>query len=549
METEFNYIVEVEHRKTPDVNTENPEKNNDRLPENSQNHLIPNNEDADSIQNASKRLVSSCPDLSQKDLQDADPEYGNLLISKNFSFLNAESDLTVIDNGPTTNLDSSSEDLDTSTNMAEFEYSQQLRRSSKRLSDRLRFQNKPRIEGQAVEIGIDVENEGELSTPKDTVDGKPGEADDKTQDNNGLSIEIPKDTQQDLSASVPVDVTRVSVEEPVAKQPGHEGVVEEIENEIASKEPGNEAEMNKVLERVKELENENSLLAEDNRELKKQCRTFEGKSRLKERELEEMESEKNELTNQFQEIAAELHSFRATNTELRTELDEANTKLSDVDGWVTRDVFEDIRGQLSLSEEECDKKDEEIREIEKKCKNLEVENKKVHDLEVEVEKLNERIKEDNKELEGVKRDLKGKEKQILELELETQKVENSLQEKENEKQEKEKRVQEIETEMEMVKKNHEIERKDLQKRVSDREYEILIMKEEKKELCVKMKSFESNVETLREEVKKKDAEHEAAIAEMEKQSIIKDEVRLLLLFSYLAFKNNNLSAGVMMFID
>ena len=524
METEFNYIVEVNHREASDESIENSEKHNDVLPENSQKDFIENNEDPDSIQNASKRLVSSCPDLSQKDLPDADPEYGNLLISKNFNFSKVESDLTVIDNGPTTNLDSSSEDLVNSTNVGEFEYSQQLRRSSKRLSDRLRFQNKPRIEGQAVEIGIDVENQGDSSMPEDTVDGKPGETDtngDKTQDNNGLSVDIPENIQQDLSASVE------------GKRSGHEAVIEETEDETSSKEPEREQQMNKVLERVSELENENLLLVEDNRELKKQCRTFEGKSRLKERELEEMESEKNELTNQFQEMAAELHSLRAMNTELRTEVDEANTKLSDVDGWVTRDVFEDIRGQLSISEEECERKDEEIREIEKKCKNLEVENRKVQELEVEVEKLNERIQEGKKESEEVKKDMKGKEKRIGELELEIKEMENSLQEKENVNEEKEKRIQDMETEMEMLKKNHEIETKDLQKRASDREYEILIMKEEKKELCVKLKSFEGNVETLREELKKKDTEHEEAIAEMEKQSIIKDEVRLL--FSSLAF--------------
>mgnify|MGYP002803518216 CR=1 FL=1 len=526
METEFNYFVEVDHRKASDESIENSEKRNGVLPEKSQKDITANDEDPDSVQNASKRLVSSCPDLSQKDLPDANPEYGNLLISKNFNFLKVENDLTVIDNGPTTNLDSSSEDLVNSTNVGEFEYSEQLRRSSKRLSDRLRFKNKPRIEGQAVEIGIDVENQSDSSMPEDTVDIKPGETNtngDKTQDNNGLSVDIPENTQQDLSASVAGDVPGVSVKDFETKRSGHEAVIEESEDETSSKEPEREQEMNKVLERVSELENENLLLVEDNRELKKQCRTFEGKSRLKERELEEMESEKNELTNQFQEMAAELHSLRAMNTELRTEVDEANTKLSDVDGWVTRDVFEDIRGQLSISEEECERRDEEIREIEKKCKNLEVENKKVQELEVEVEKLNERIKENKKESEEVKKDMKGKEKRILELDLEIKKMENSLQEKENENEEKEKRIQDMETEMEMLKKNHEIETKDLQKRASDREYEILIMKEEKKELCVKMKSFEGNVETLREELKKKDTEHEEAIAEMEKQSVIKDE--------------------------
>ena len=495
-----------------------------------QNDLIPNDEDPDSIQNASKRLVSSCPDLSQKELLHDDPEYGNLIISKDFNFLRAESDLTAIDNGPTTNLDSSTEDLVPST---EFEYSQQLRRSSKRLSDRLRFQNKPRIDGQAVEIGINAGNESDESTLGNIFDGKTGETEgnvDITQGNNDLSTDIPKDTHQDLSKSVSV----VAVDGPVANRPGDEAALKATEDVNALKEPGNEPvvlpEVSEVAERVKELENENSLLAEDNRELKKQCRTFEGKSRLKERELEEMESEKNELANQFHEMAAELHSLRAANTELRAEVDEANTKLGDVDGWVTRDVFEDIRGQLSLSAEECEQKDEEIREIQRKCKDLEVENTKMHELEVEVEKLNERIKDDNKLLDGVKKDLKGKEKQILELELESQKMENSLQGKENEKQEKENRVEGLEIEMEMLKKNYELEKKDLQKQASDREYEILIMKEEKKELCGKMKAFESNVESLREELKKKDSEREAAIAEMEKQSAVKDEVCFILLF-------------------
>ncbi|CAB3993056.1 predicted protein [Paramuricea clavata] len=534
LETEFAYIVEVDHGKGSSTNTGKSEKDSDMLQNNSQNDLTSNIEDPDSIQNAPKRLVSSCPDLSQNDSVDDDPEYGNLMISKNFNFLNAESDLMGIDNGPTTNLDSSS---DASTSVGEFEYSQQLRRSSKRLSDRLRFQGKPRIEGQAVEIGIDAEKQDDLSTLRDTNGDKRGETGDnvgisldRTQSNNDLSIDVSKDIQQDLSASVPGDVSRESVEEPAAKQPGDEAALKETEDVTAPKEPGNEVstpvvlpEVSEVLERINELQNENSLLIEDNRELKKQCRTFEGKSRLRERELEEMESEKNELANQVQEMATELHSLRAANTELRTEVDEANTKLSDVDGWVTRDVFEDIRGQLSLSAEECEKRDEEISEIQKKCKNLEVENKKMHDLAVEVEKLNERIKEDNKVLDEVKRDLKGKEKRILQLELETQKMENSLQEKENEKEEKENKLQEVEIEMEGSKKNHENEKKDLQKRLSDREYEILIMKEEKKELCIKMKGFENNVETLREELKTKDEEREAAIAEMEKQSAIKDE--------------------------
>ena len=542
LETEFAYIVEVDHRKGSSTNTGKSEKDSDMLQNNSQNDLISNIEDPDSIQNAPKRLVSSCPDLSQNDLVDDDPEYGNLMISKNFSFLNAESDLAGIDNRPTTNLDSSS---DASTSVGEFEYSQQLRRSSKRLSDRLRFQGKPRIEGQAVEIGIDAGKQDDLSTLRDTIGDKRGETGDnvgisldRTQSNDDLSIDVSKDTQQDLSASVPGDVSRESVEASAAKQPGDEAALKETEDVTAPKEPGNEVstpvvlpEVSEVLERINELQNENSLLIEDNRELKKHCRTFEGKSRLRERELEEMESEKNELANQVQEMAAELHSLRAANTELRTEVDEANTKLSDVDGWVTRDVFEDIRGQLSLSAEECEKKDEEISEIQKKCKNLEVENKKMHDLEVEVEKLNERIKEDNKVLEEVKRDLKGKEKRILQLELETQKMENSLQEKENEKEEKENKLQEVEIEMEGSKKNHENEKKDLQKRLSDREYEILIMKEEKKELCIKMKGFENNVETLREELKTKDAEREAAIDEMEKQSAIKDEVCWIILFA------------------
>lgn len=524
METEFAYIVEVDREKRS--NAEKSEKNMDVLLHNSQNYMNENDEDPDSIQNASKRLVSSCPDLSQNDLVDGDSGEGpNLLISKNFDFLNAEKDLTAIANGPTTNLDSSTEDLEASASVGEFEYSQQLRKSSKRLSDRLKLQGKPRIEGQAVEIGVDAGNQDGVSTVEDSIDGKrteiePGDV--------GGSIEDPANGKVGVNGDVVVSRAPEEVE---VKSSGIETALKGTEDETALKEPGSEVsasvvppDVSEVFEKIKQVQNDNALLVEENRELKKNCRTFEGKSRLKKRELEEMEAEKNELTDQVQEMAAELHSLRAANTELRAEVDDANTKLSDVDGWVTRDVFEDIRGQLSLSAEECDKKDEEIEEIKKKCKSLEVENKKMHELEVEVQNLNERIEEGNKELAEVKRDLKGKEKQILELELETQKMENSLQEKENEKQEKEKQVVDVETEMEVLKNNHAVEKKDLQKRVSDREYEILIMKEEKKELCVKMKSFESNVETLREEVKKKDSDHEAFIAEMEKQSMIKDEV-------------------------
>ena len=513
METEFAYIVEVDNSKASDASVEISEKSNDTLENNSQNDVYTNGNDPDSLENAPKRLVSSCPDLSQKDKIDGDPESTpNLIISKNFDFLNVESNLMAIDDQPTTNLDNSSEDLNASTSVGEFEYSQQLRKSSKRLSERLRLQGKPRIEGQAVEIGVDTGNQEESTTVGDVVDGKNGEI----EGDDGLSVNTPNGF---------TDVApRVSEKEVVVNGTGDETVSKEPENHVSV--PNMVQEFNEATERIKELQNENSLLAEDNRELKKKCRTFEGKSRLKERELEEMESEKNELADQVHEMAAELHSLRATNTELRTEVDEANTKLGDVDGWVTREVFEDIRGQLSLSAEECETKDEEIREIQKKCKVLEVENKKVHELEAEVQKLNEKIKEGNDELEGVRRDMKGKEKQILQLERETKEIENSLQEKENEKQEKEKRITEVETEMEELKKNHEMKKKDLQKRVSDREYEILIMKEEKKELCVKMKSFESNVETLREEMKKKEEEHEAAIVEMEKQSAIKDEVCL-----------------------
>ena len=528
METEFAYIVEVDREKRS--NAEKSEKNIDVLPHDSQNFMNTSDEDSNSIQNASKRLVSSCPDLSQNDFVDGDSNEGpNLLISKNFDFLNAENDLTAIGNGPTTNLDSSTEDLEASTSVGEFEYSQQLRKSSKRLSDRLRLQGKPKIEGQAVEIGVDAGNQDGVSTVEDNIDGKRTEIEGVVEG----SIEDPADAKVGVNGNL--DVSRAP-EEVEVKSSGIETVLTRTEDETSPKEPGNEVsasvvlpEVSEVYEKIKQVQNDNALLVEENRELKKNCRTFEGKSRLKERELEEMEAEKNELADQVQEMATELHSLRAANTELRAEVDDANTKLSDVDGWVTRDVFEDIRGQLSLSAEECDQKDEEIEEIQKKCKTLEVENTKMHELEVEVQNLKERIEEGNKELAEVKRDLKGKDKKILQLELETQKMESSLQEKENEKQEKEKQVVDVETEMTVLKASHAAEKKDLQKRVSDREYEILIMKEEKKELCVKMKSFESNVETLREEMKKKDAEHEATIAEMEKQTMIKDEVGRLTL--------------------
>ena len=59
-----------------------------------------------------------------------------------------------------------------STSVGEFEYSQQLRKSSKRLSDRLRLQGKPKIEGQAVEIGVDAGNQDGVSTVEDNIDGK-----------------------------------------------------------------------------------------------------------------------------------------------------------------------------------------------------------------------------------------------------------------------------------------------------------------------------------------------------------------------------------------
>ena len=525
METEFAYVVEVDREKKSNTEAEKTEKNNDVVPHNSHNYFNVNDDDPDSIQSASKRLVSSCPDLSQKDMIDGDQDEGpNLLISKNFDFLNAENDLTVIGNGPTTNLDSSTEDLEASTNVGEFEYSQQLRKSSKRLSDRLRLQGKARIEGKAVEIGVDASNQDGVSTVGDSIDGKGLGMEGDVEG----SIDVPSDSKVGVNGAMHVSK---ATDEAEVGDSGIETALIGTEDETAPKETGSDAsafvmppKVSEVFEKNKGLQNENTLLVEENRELKKKCRTFEGKSRLKERELEEMEAEKNELTDQVQEMATELHSLRAANTELRAEVDEANTKLSDVDGWVTRDVFEDIRGQLSLSAEECDKKDEEIEEIQRKCKSLEVENKKMHELEVEVQKLNERIEEGKKELVEVKKDLKGKEKEILELELETQKMENSLQEMEKEKQEKEKQVLDVETEMEVLKNNHAVEKKDLQKRVSDREYEILIMKEEKKELCVKMQSFEGNVETLREEMKNKDAEHEATIAEMEKQSMIKDEV-------------------------
>lgn len=539
METEFAYTVEVDREKKSNTETEKSEKNND-VAHNSQNYFNVNDDDPDSIQSASKRLVSSCPDLSQKDMIDGDQDEGpNLLISKNFDFLNAENDLTVIGNGPTTNLDSSTEDLEASTSVGEFEYSQQLRKSSKRLSDRLRLQGKARIEGKAVEIGVDASNQDGVSTVGDSIDGKGLGMEGDVEG----SIDVPSDSKVGVNGAMHVSK---ATDEAEVGDSGIETALIGTEDETAPKETGSEAsafvmppEVSEVFEKNKGLQNENMLLVEENRELKKKCRTFEGKSRLKERELEEMEVEKNELTDQVQEMATELHSLRAANTELRAEVDEANTKLNDVDGWVTRDVFEDIRGQLSLSAEECDKKDEEIEEIQRKCKSLEVENKKMHELEVEVQKLNERIEGGKKELVEVKKDLKGKEKEILELELETQKMDNSLQEMEKEKQEKEKQVLDVETEMEVLKNNHAVEKKDLQKRVSDREYEILIMKEEKKELCVKMKSFEGNVETLREELKNKDAEHEATIAEMEKQSIIKDEVGQCLLPAFHCSRNNS----------
>ncbi|XP_028396698.1 uncharacterized protein LOC114520591 [Dendronephthya gigantea] len=534
METEFAYVVQLDNEKEEkesEIDTRKSEVKEETTPNDSQNALDPYKAgDPDSLQNAPVRLVSSCPDLSKKDAIDGDPEYGNLIVSKNFGFLNAEmADLTAIDDEPTTNLDSSSsssEEIDTSPTVNEFEYSQQLRRSSKRLSDRLRFQGKPIIEGQAVEIGINASNLDETRTVKDSIDGNDGEIGkngglsiDRSEGSNGLPGDLLEITRADLSAGGEnaSDISEAKVvmnghahvDETTVEQPGSEAAL-----------PGNEVSppviSPEVLKRIEELENENLLLIEDNRELKKNCRTFEGRSRLKERELEEMELEKNDLTHQVQHMAVELHSLRATNTELRAEVDEANTKLGDVDGWVTRDVFEDIRGQLSVSAEECDKKDEEIREIEKKCKNLEMENKKMQELEMEVDKLNERIKEDGKATEETRKKLRDKEKSVLELELKVETLENSLQEKEG-------KLAEVEAEAEGLRKTGAEVKKDLQKRVSDREYEILIMKEEKKELCVKMKSFESNVETLREEMKKKDAEHEEAIAEIERQTAIKDE--------------------------
>lgn len=532
METEFAYVVQLESEKESETDTRKSDVKKETIANDSQNDLSSYNAgDPDSLQNAPVRLVSSCPDLSKKDVIDGDPEYGNLFVSKNFGFLNAEmADLTAIDDEPTTNLDSSSssEQIDSSPTVNEFEYSQQLRRSSKRLSDRLRFQGKPIIEGQAVEIGINTSNLDEMRTVKDSINGsddkigKNGEVSiDRSEGSSGLSVDIPKNNQSDLSVGGG-DATGVSEGKVVLN--GHAHVdetttVEEPGKKIAL--PGNEVSTPvispEVLKRVEKLESENLLLVEDNRELKKNCRTFEGRSRLKERELEGMELEKNDLTNQVQEMAVELHSLRAANTELRAEVDEANTKLGDVDGWVTRDVFEDIRGQLSVSAEECDKKDEEIREIEKRCKNLEMENKKMRELEMEVDKLNERIKEDKKAAEEARKNLKYKEKTVLELELKVEKLENSLQEKES-------KLAEVEAEAEDLRKTGAEEKKDMKKRVSDREYEILIMKEEKKELCVKMKSFENDVEKLREEMKKKDAEHEEAIAEIERQTAIKDEV-------------------------
>lgn len=505
LETEFAYIVNADYAKDP------KDPVGDKI---SANHVQSETADPDSIQNAPMRLVSSCPDLSKKEMADiVDPDYSNLMMLKNSGFLNGEHDLAIFSNGPTTNLDSSSEDLDSNTGVGEFEYSQQLRRSSKRLSERLRLQGQPMITGQATEIGITPSGQGDLGTLGDVAS-----VDVKTEDNVGLSV-TPEVSKVQSSGNV----STVSNEEDVVKAPGED---------VAPKEPVDESltavvpEVKETLEKIEKLQKENDLLMEDNRELKKKCRTFESKSRLKEKELEEMESAKNELANQVHEMATELHSLRASNTELRTEISEANTKLADVDGWVTRDVFEDIRGQLSLSAEECEQKDEEIREIEKKCKHLKIENAKMHDLEAEVEKLNERIKADAKEFEGMKRDLKGKEKQISELEAESQKMGSLLEEQKSETQVKESKLQEMESVLEQLKQIHELEKKDLEKRMSDKEYEILIMKEEKKELCVKMKAFEGNVETLREELKSKDAEHAAVIAEMEKQSNIKDEVCL-----------------------
>lgn len=468
-------------------------------------------EKTDFVDGALVRHVSSCPDLSQKDLlkNEESQNYGNLMVSKNFGLLNSEDNLAEIgglSTMNTTNLDSSNEDLEENANVEEFNYSQQLRRSSKRLSDRLRLQNKPRIEGKAVEISV---NEEQSETKKENVDVANSES---FNVESSLSMNIPLDLQSEVC----VDLSS-SKSEP--------DDIEINKNKIVA---DSRVEMKVMLEQISELQDENIQLAEENRELKKQSRTFEGKSRFKQRELEEMIAEKNDLANQVHDMVTELHELRATNAELHKEISEANTKLNDIDGWVTRDVFEDIRGQLSLSEEKCDKKEEEIREIEKKCKVLEAENKKMLDLQTEVENLNIKIKEDNEGLKEVKRDVWRKEKRISELETESNKFENSLKEKDDEKQEMKSKMEETEAEIERLKMNHVIEKKNFKKNISDKEYEILIMKEEKKELCVKMNGFEGNMEALREEMKKKENEHKAIIAEMEKQNAIKDEVRILL---------------------
>ena len=124
----------------------------------------------------------------------------------------------------------------------------------------------------------------------------------------------------------------------------------------------------------------------------------------------------------------------------------------------------------------------------------------------------------------MKSDIKDKLNQIRDLVAEGEKLRGLVEEREKGKQDVEKKLEEAENEVSDGNTKRAEEKKEFQKRLSDREYEVLIMKEEKKELCVKLKSLESTIDSLQEELKKKQSEHEAVIAEMKQQNKIKDEV-------------------------
>ena len=420
----------------------------------------------------------------------------------------------------------------------EQEYSRQLRKSSKKLSRRLKLESeKTRQDEPGVQTGMeDNKQEHERNGLVDEIDGAK-RTNGESRDINAPQREVTDyqgstgDTVDTPGEKLTVDGHGTADNTVEVKGLGEQRRFQEDLSRMTEDDHSTDValavksqEVENLLMKIKELEEKNSLLSEENRDLKKSCRTFEGKSRLKERELEDLEDEKNNMAVQMQEMSADLHSMRAENTELRTSLAEAKTKLNDVDGWVTREVFEDIRGQLSVSMEEVERKEEDINDLRKNMEEIKEENKKIKVLELEVEKLNERIKEDKRDQEGMKKDIQDKLAQIRGHERENEKLRGLIEEGQKEKQVVEMKLDETENEVNIGKKRHAEERKELQKNLTDREYEVLIMKEEKKELCMKLRSIESTVETLREEMKKKDGEHEAAIAEMKQQNDIKDQV-------------------------